>query len=105
MSIKELVIAQIPLIEKADKIFGKADSPAKQAFIDLKLMNGGLEPAVKLLGEQKKYEAYCKEFMRLADSGKSFQAAKLLGDFCDKITMELALKFAVVNDDDLVPSL
>lgn len=105
MSIKELVIAQMPLMEKADKIFGKPNSPAKQAFIDLRLMNGGLEPAVKLLGEQKKYEAYCKEFMKLAASGKSAKAANLLGDFCDKITMQLALKFAVVNDDDLVPNL
>lgn len=105
MKIQDLVKAQIPLIEKADKIFGKADSPAKKAFIDLRLMNGGLEPAVKLLGKQNEYADYCKKFMQFADSGKSTQAAKLLGEFCEKITMQLVLKFAIVNDDDLVPEL
>lgn len=104
MSIKDLVKAQMPLREKANKIFGKADSAAKQAFINMRLMNGGLESAVKLLGKQKEYAAYTKQFMAFADAGKSAQAAKLLGEFVDKTTMQLALKFALVNDDDLVPS-
>jgi|JI6StandDraft_1071083.scaffolds.fasta_scaffold128083_3 hypothetical protein len=105
MSTKELVQAQMPLMEKADKIFGKADSPAKQAFIDLRLMNGGLEPAVKLLGKQKEYAAYSEKFMALADAKQNTKAANLVTDFCEKITMQLALKFAIVNEDDLVPSL
>lgn len=102
MSIQYLVKAQMPLMEKADKIFGKADSPAKKAFIDLRLMR--IEPAVKLLGKQKEYEAYTKKFMQFADAGKSNQAANLLTAFSEKITTQLALKFAIVNNDDLVPN-
>lgn len=104
MSIKELVKAQMPLMEKADKIFGKADSPAKKAFIDLRLMNGGVEAAVKLLGKQKEYAVYSEQFIKFTNTGEAEKAANLLGDFCDKITMQLALKFALVECDDLLPS-
>lgn len=104
MSVKELVTAQMPLMEKADKIFGANESPAKKSFIDMSLNQGGLERAVYLLGKKKEFDACQAKFMKLADAGKNAQAANLLGDFVKKTKMQLAIKFAVVNDNDLVPN-
>jgi hypothetical protein len=95
MTVKEIIHARMPLQEKADKIFGKSDSEAKNIFIKLYLSDGGLVPAVKILGMDRQFESYQKKFEEACEKDDTKKAVMLLSNFKSKILFQLALKFKI----------
>ena len=95
MTVKEIIHARMPLQEKADKIFGAKDTEAKKAFFKLMLFDGGIKPAVELLGKQREYANYQKKFDAAAEADDNQKAVMLLQNFRSKLTFELALKFKI----------
>ena len=95
MDFEEILNAKMPLQEKADRIFGPGDSQPKKIFINLRLRNGGLEPAVDLLGAQRQYETYQKDFNSAFEAGQTKKAVELLQKFRQKLITQLCLKFKI----------
>ena len=95
MTVKEIIHARMPLQEKADKIFGSKDSEAKKVFWKLMSYDGGIEPAVELLGKQREYANYQKKFYAAVEADDNQKAVMLLQNFRSKLTFELALKFKI----------
>ena len=95
MTVKEIIHARIPLQEKADKIFGSKDSEAKKAFWKLMSFDGGIEPAVELLGKQREYANYQKKFDAALEADNNQKAVMLLQNFRSKLTTQLCLKFKI----------
>ena len=87
---KKLLNERIPLLKKADIIFGSSESKAKKCFLDIVLMNGGIEDGCEILGLS--YEKYVRKF----NNAKSNQAKAMVQlNFTDKIKAFLVKRFGI----------
>jgi len=87
---KKIINAAMPLQEKAELIFGK-NSAFVEPFIQL-YIGDGLVDAVEMLGAQRAYEKYSKQFNE-ACLVSDRKASLLLMNFHQKIVYQFVLKF------------
>ena len=57
--------------------------------------DGGIEPAVEILGKQREYANYKKKFDAAAEADDNKKAVMLLQNFRSKLTFQLCLKFKI----------
>ena len=86
---------ECPFKKRQTKSLAPKTAKPKKAFWKLMSFDGGIEPAVELLGKQREYANYQKKFDAALEADNNQKSVMLLQNFRSKLIFELALKFKI----------